>query len=273
MEWKECILEGYDGLYRIGNDGSVFSVRRQQVLKPDINNNGYHKYLLSPHRNSGFKRRVFMAHRLVLIHFIEPPPFEKAECNHIDHDPTNNHYSNLEWVTHSENILKSFRENGREGYWKGKKKQKYSKETCAKMALAKEKPVWVDRGDGIRVEYCSIQKAADAIGVDRKTVYRGLVSGKPNRRGYSFGYVAPSPAPEKEKKGLPFVKPERVVINDSPIDAVPKKDPADFGNSWVRIARNLYISKRGYMVKYWSGGIWVERVYPTREEVIKEYLE
>ena len=42
-------------------------------------------------------------HRLVAEHFI-PNPEGKTTINHIDGNKRNNHYTNLEWNTHSENI-------------------------------------------------------------------------------------------------------------------------------------------------------------------------
>lgn len=43
-------------------------------------------------------------HRLVATYFC-PNPEGKATVNHIDGDKSNNHYTNLEWMTHGENQL------------------------------------------------------------------------------------------------------------------------------------------------------------------------
>lgn len=45
----------------------------------------------------------FLLHRLVALYFIDNPE-KKPHINHIDGNKNNNHYSNLEWCTASENL-------------------------------------------------------------------------------------------------------------------------------------------------------------------------
>lgn len=53
-------------------------------------------------------RHTYMIHRLVALAFI-PNPDSKPDVNHIDGNKANNHFSNLEWVTKSENTQHSLK--------------------------------------------------------------------------------------------------------------------------------------------------------------------
>lgn len=86
--------------YSVSNLGNVRSNRTNRVLKQDCIKGKYLRVALS---SGGVVTRIF-THRLVADAFI-PNPLGKPYVNHIDNDPSNNNASNLEWVTHSENML------------------------------------------------------------------------------------------------------------------------------------------------------------------------
>lgn len=97
MEWKEITKD-----YTISEKGDIVSLKRQILLKQDINSKGY-KWIKLP----CFKKKQLI-HRLVASLFI-PNPENKPQVNHIDGNKLNNHYSNLEWCTNYENHLHSYK--------------------------------------------------------------------------------------------------------------------------------------------------------------------
>lgn len=99
--WKE--ISGYEGLYWISNDGHVKNAK-QYVKKNVPDKNGYHKVWLSKES----KKTPFFIHRLVGVAFLNNPD-DKPIINHIDGIKDNNHESNLEWCTRSENDLHAFK--------------------------------------------------------------------------------------------------------------------------------------------------------------------
>ena len=94
-------IQGYPD-YLIYDDGRVWSRRRKgangRFLKPQKNRQGYHTVKLS---REG-KPKTLPVSRLVALHYI-PNPENKAEVDHIDRNPLNNHVSNLRWATRQEN--------------------------------------------------------------------------------------------------------------------------------------------------------------------------
>jgi hypothetical protein len=93
-------------MYQIFPTGEIFSKYRNKVLKPDQCKKGYQRVSLTDLSGKICRKLV---HRLVAEHFIENLnnlPF----INHIDNDPSNNDVSNLEWCTHSENMVHSHKQ-------------------------------------------------------------------------------------------------------------------------------------------------------------------
>ena len=92
-------IEGFPD-YQITSHGRVFSLKsgKMNELKQRKNNRGY----LMANLRKDNKHYCKTVHRLVAQAFILNPE-NKTDVNHIDEDKTNNHVSNLEWVTHKEN--------------------------------------------------------------------------------------------------------------------------------------------------------------------------
>lgn len=93
-EWRDVV--GYEGLYEVSSLGNVRRV--QQNLKPLPDSNGRFHVTLSVNG----KPKTVNVHKLVTAAFIGPRP-EKYEINHIDGDPSNNAFDNLEYLTSSDN--------------------------------------------------------------------------------------------------------------------------------------------------------------------------
>lgn len=102
----------YEGRYAITEDGRVWSYPKRCIY---MNRSTKGKYMAlnktsDYHRISLFNewvRKTFIVHRLVAKAFIENP-MNKAHVNHIDWNTNNNHVSNLEWCTPSENQLHKY---------------------------------------------------------------------------------------------------------------------------------------------------------------------
>lgn len=89
-------VPGFEKLYEVSSHGRVSNYRK--VMKFYKINSGY----LCVKLTNGEAIKAFLVHRLVAAAFL-PNPENKPEVNHIDGDKTNNHVSNLEWVTSAEN--------------------------------------------------------------------------------------------------------------------------------------------------------------------------
>nr|QBK85392.1 MAG: HNH endonuclease [Iridovirus LCIVAC01] len=94
--WKE--IKNYPG-YRIYNNGQIYSDYISQYLKLTISG-GYYRIGLC--NDNGIQRK-HQVHILVAQYFCDNSE-NKPIVNHIDGDKLNNHYTNLEWVTQSENM-------------------------------------------------------------------------------------------------------------------------------------------------------------------------
>lgn len=101
-----------DGRYLISNFGNVMSAKGK--LRKLRKTNGYLDIAI--HFKDGEKTifKSFLIHRLVATYFIENI-HNKPCINHKDGKRDNNHFTNLEWVTYSENNQHSVDFLGRKG--------------------------------------------------------------------------------------------------------------------------------------------------------------
>jgi len=102
-------IPGYEERYEIDTDGNVYAMvayrklasGRLNIVRP--NKDGY----ISTSLYKDGKARGYYVHRLVMLVF---QPIENArllEVNHKDGNRANNRLDNLEWMTHTQNMLHS----------------------------------------------------------------------------------------------------------------------------------------------------------------------
>lgn len=96
-QWKN--IKGYEDYYEVSNLGRVRNKVTGNLLKPRIGAHDYRNVEL------GYVgRHTYRVHQLVLRTFDPNGYFDGAEIDHKDGDKSNNCLSNLEWVTHAENV-------------------------------------------------------------------------------------------------------------------------------------------------------------------------
>lgn len=101
--WKP--IDGYDGKYYISDCGRVYSTSKNDFV-PQSKIDKKHRYHDVKLYKDGVNKH-YLVHRLVAESFV-PKVDGCNEVNHIDNNQTNNHYTNLEWCTHKDNMNHAF---------------------------------------------------------------------------------------------------------------------------------------------------------------------
>lgn len=118
----------FPNCYQISNKGNVKTLRRNKITKGIKNIDGY-RYITGTYNNF---RTTLLVHRLVANAFI-PNPSNLLCINHIDGNKENNCVENLEWCTHSENMIHAVKTGLHTNCLKKGEKHNVSKHSFAKV--------------------------------------------------------------------------------------------------------------------------------------------
>lgn len=155
--WKD--IEAYEGLYQISNLGRVKSLHSRYKTVDIIKQEtvfGYKMVRLYKDKT----KKAFRVHRLVAMAFI-PNPQNKPQVNHKDGNKANNHVSNLEWCTQSENM--------KHAYLHGLQKPDTSKANEAKRILS---PDQVEEVKALLDSGLSTRKTAALYGIGKSLAWK-----------------------------------------------------------------------------------------------------
>ena len=113
-------IDDYRGavIYFVTEDGRIFRTYKSSTepreLEQHINKRGYKSVRISVRGKKGLVETV---HRIVAKAFV-PNPDNFATVDHIDENKLNNHYTNLQWVSHETNVKQYSEKNARKLYIK-----------------------------------------------------------------------------------------------------------------------------------------------------------
>lgn len=146
-EWEDA--------YSISNIGRIWSKKMKHFIAIRTSNRGYLTADLFTRRKGVVRRKKIYVHRVVAQCFV-PNPQNKPIVDHIDNDKTNCVYTNLQWVSNSENVQKPFLQD-----------KEYRRSSCGKQ------PVYINTTP--KVYFDSMAECAKSLGLPKeriKTVLR-----------------------------------------------------------------------------------------------------
>ncbi len=111
-KWQS--IKGYEGIYEVSDKGRIRSSKgktthskkhgiriwEERIMKLKTDKNGYKRITLYKDK----KAKDFLVHRLVAEAFCKKTE-GKNLINHIDGNPSNNDYENLEWCDYKDNSI------------------------------------------------------------------------------------------------------------------------------------------------------------------------
>ena len=114
--WKDIL--GYEGFYQVSNFGNLkslsrkvnnkhgtFTLKKEKKLKPSNDKDGYQ--IIGFLKNG--LRKMYRVHFLVCEAFLTEKPFSSYVIDHIDNVKTNNKFSNLQYISNRQNLIKDIK--------------------------------------------------------------------------------------------------------------------------------------------------------------------
>lgn len=182
LEFRKIKSLGF--LYEIREDGRIFrnvKSKRQIKIKLEMHHSPKGYYAAFIHYKGRTQRCPI--HKMVAEAWLGDMP-EGLEIDHIDRNTHNNHYSNLRYVTHSEQMKNRVM---------SERMKNIIRTNCLNYTLTQvAKPVATIR-DGIRKEYRSMMKCAEALGeeygVDSESIRSKLKKHRKHIYDYDIDYL------------------------------------------------------------------------------------
>ncbi len=175
ISWK--FIPGYEELYRISQNGDVYSCKLKRILKNSLKGMYYGINL-----SKNLTRKTYKIHRLVALTYISNPN-NYIVINHIDENKLNNHINNLEWCTHSQNTQQVYENN------------KINQKSILQYDL---------NGDFIN-EYKSISVTAKIFNVSNSSITKNCFGDTKICKGYIFKFK--NPYKRRQRQFISFRKP------------------------------------------------------------------
>ena len=167
-QWLD--ISGYEGLYQISNFGRVksFYFKNPRILKPH-KVKGYSNVELYKNK----KKKQFYIHRLVMENFCPIENMNVLDVNHKDEDKSNNHISNLEWMTHKDNLNYGSRAEKARMKMQGKNSSRSKKVKCVEK----------------NVIYEALREAERQLGIPATNISKACKGKIKTAGGYHWEYV------------------------------------------------------------------------------------
>lgn len=144
-------------------DAKIYSIKNNTYLTQRLNvKDGYYRV--------NIHKKHYFVHRIIADTFLSQPQFDQTQVNHIDGNKSNNHVSNLEWCSPSDNMIHCAK--------------MYSTNSNKKAVCQIDK----DTGNVIR-EFSGVKDAMRITGVNSGSIVGVCKGRKKSAGGYVWKYL------------------------------------------------------------------------------------